>query len=429
MYDIKKGSVQEDSIQKILQLRWWMLGLLTLAMVISYIDRGNISMVIPLITDLFELDAEKKGYIFSAFLLGYAIMQIPAGMMVDKLGIKWTYAVAFLLWSLTAASFGLTTSFWHLLALRVLLGVTESISGPAGNAYIARFFKEDQRGFASGILLSGTKIGPAVGAIIAGLLISSYGWRMLFILSGLVPLIWLVPWLLLYRKQDKKLGKGIPVDNNTGVKTESQGKVGIMQLLRNRKTWGIFLGYFFYGYVWFFYISWLPSYLYEELGFSIKETGWWVGFAYGCLAIVVIASGYIADKLIQRGQDSTKVRKRFIIVGFLFGSLILLMPFIENATVAMTMVVITISGMGLATANTWAITQSVAPPGTVGTLAGLQNFGATFGGFIAPMATGFLIKATGSYNSAFVLAGLCMLAGITCYHFLIGKVELMKIKS
>ena len=91
------------------------------------------------------------------------------------------------------------------------------------------------------------------------------------------------------------------------------------------------------------------------------------------------------------------------------------------------MVIIAISGMGLATANTWAITQSVAPPGTIGTLAGIQNFGATFGGLIAPVVTGFLIKATHSYSPAFVLAGLCMLAGIACYQFLIGQVEPIKI--
>jgi len=410
-------------------LRWWILGLLVFAMIISYIDRGNISMAIPVISDLFGLDARDKGYIFSAFLLGYALMQIPSGILVDRLGIKWTYAISYLVWCFIAASFGVSTALWHLLVLRVMLGATESISGPAGNAYVAAHFEEDKRGFASGLLVSGSKIGPAVGAVIAGLLIDSYGWRLLFILCGLVPLIWLVPWLLLYRKQERESKNTSDQEETVKIETKAEEKITLMQLIQNRKTWGIFSGYFFYGYVWFLYISWLPSYLYEVLGFSIKETGWWAGFAYGCLALVVIISGYAADSLIRKGYSTTKVRKRFIITGFLFGSLILPVPFIHNPVYAMVMVVITISGMGLATANTWAITQSVALPGTIGTLAGIQNFGATFGGFIAPLLTGFLIKATGSYTPAFVLAGLCMLAGIACYHFLIGKVEPMKINT
>lgn len=410
-------------------LRWWILGLLVLAMMISYIDRGNISMAIPVITDLFDLDAEDKGYIFSSFLLGYTLMQVPAGRLVDRFGIKYTYAVSFLVWCIIAACFGISTALWQLLVLRLMLGIMESVSGPAGNAYIAANFGEENRGFASGILVSGSKIGPAVGAVIAGVLIDSYGWKMLFILCGLVPLVWLLPWLVLYNRQEK-IRKSVLVypEELSGSETKEEVKITLMQLLRYRKTWGIFSGYFFYGYVWFLYISWLPSYLYEVLGFSIRDTGWWAGFAYGCLAVVVIVAGYAADLLIKKGYTPTKVRKGFIIVGFLFGSLILPVPFINNPISAMILVVITISGMGLATANTWAITQSVAPPGTIGTLAGIQNFGATSGGFIAPIITGFLIKLTGSYTPAFVLAGLGMLTGIGCYHFLIGKVELLKIK-
>jgi MFS transporter, ACS family, D-galactonate transporter len=407
-------------------LRWWILGFLVLAMVISYMDRGNISMVAPLITDLFKLSPEKKGYIFSAFLLGYAIMQIPSGMVVDRFGLKWTYTIAFFFWCLTAAAFGLAMAFWHFIAIQVMLGIWESISGPAGNLYISKYFKEDERGFASGLLVSGSKIGPAIGMIVAGFLIAGFGWRMLFILCGLVPLIWIVPWLVLNNRQEKV--ESHPEQQSTDLKLNKTGIIPLSVLLKYKTTWGIFLGYFFYGYVWFMYISWLPSYLYEVLGFSIQETGWWAGFAYGCLALVVVFSGLIADILIRRGNSPTRVRKGFIIAGFSVGTLILQVPFVHNPGYAITMLIITISGMGLATANTWAITQSVAPPNTIGTLAGIQNFGATLGGFIAPISTGFLIKITHSYTSAFVLAGFAMLAGIFSYVFIIGKVEPMKIK-
>jgi MFS transporter, ACS family, D-galactonate transporter len=409
------------------QLRWWILGLLVLAMIISYIDRGNISMVAPLITNLFKLSPEKKGYIFSAFLFGYALMQIPSGMIVDRFGIKWTYALSFFVWCFTAAAFGLAMSFWHFIVVQVMLGMWESISGPAGSLYISKHFREDERGFASGLLVSGSKIGPAAGMVIAGFLIAGVGWRMLFILCGLIPLVWILPWLLLNRRQEKVDGR---LKNEPArISINNVATIPLSVLLKYKTTWGIFLGYFFYGYVWFMYISWLPSYLYEVLGFSIQKTGWWAGFAYGCLAVVVIFSGLAADILIRKGKSPTRVRKGFIVAGFLIGALILQVPFIHNPTYAITMVVITISGMGLATANTWAITQSVSPTNTIGTLAGIQNFGATLGGFIAPISTGFLIKITHSYTSAFVCAGFAMLAGIFSYVFIIGKVEPMNIKT
>lgn len=408
-------------------IRWWILALLALAMVNSYIDRGNISMAAPLITEFFNLDAAKKGYIFSSFLLGYALMQVPAGMIVDRFGIKWTYTIAFIVWGLTAASFGFATAFWHLIALRIFLGVWESISGPAGNAYVGTYFEPSERGFASGILLSGSKLGPAVGAIVAGLLLDTYGWQLLFIICGLVPLVWVIPWLYLYAKQEK-IEKAAVRTDDANANNEQEDRVSLRLLAANRKVQGIFLGYFCYGYVWFLYISWLPSYLYDELGFSIKETGWWAGFAYGTLALVVILAGYASDVLIRRGHHPTRVRKSFVIAGFLAGALIMPVPFIENPTYAMILVVTTISGMGLATANTWAITQTIAPRGSIGTLAGVQNFAATLGGFFAPILTGFLIQASGSYVSAFVIAGIMMLAGIFCYVVLIGRVEPIRIR-
>jgi ACS family D-galactonate transporter-like MFS transporter len=426
------GYMIKGQFKSVKTIRWWVLALLVIAMVNSYIDRGNMSMVAPLLTDFFELDAQRKGYIFSAFLLGYAIMQIPAGIMVDRFGIKWTYTIAFFIWGITAASFGFTSTFWQLIVLRILLGVWESISGPAGNAYIGKYFKENERGFASGLLLSGSKIGPAVGAIIAGLLIDAYGWRMLFILCGLVPLIWIIPWHFLYSKQEKIESRISDKNHDLEIrKKEKQSvktKFSFNSLIRNKKIQGVFWGYFCYGYVWFLYISWLPSYLYDELGFSIKETGWWAGFAYGSLALVVVISGYASDIFIKRGYAVTKVRKSFVIAGFLAGTLILPVPFIENPILAMILVVITISGMGLATANTWAITQSIAPKNAIGTVAGIQNFGATLGGFFAPIVTGFLIQATGSYMTPFIIAGILMFLGILCYIVLIGKVEPINLK-
>ena len=401
-------------------LRWFIVGLLFVAMVNAYIDRGNIAMVAPLLTDELLLDSVKKGYIFSAFNAGYALMMIPAGLLVDRFGYRRIYTLFYLLWGLTSAAFGLAEFFWHFVVLRILLGVCEAASGPASFAFIADYFTKAERGLASGIFLAGTKIGPAVGAVVAAYLIDAFGWRMLFILSGLVPLIWILPWLLGVSAIERRPALRVSEER------ETERRLPLATLVRNRKTFGIWLGYFCYGSVLYLYLSWLPSYLYDSLGLSIKETGWWQLFLYGGLAVVTVGAGWLADRFIARGATETRVRKAFIVAGFLCGSAIMCIPLVSGQTAIFAVLTLAIAGMGLATANTWAITQTLAPRGTVGTFSGIQNFGATSGGFLAPLATGYLLGPTNNYNLVFILAGCTMLLGIFSYVVLIGRVETMR---
>ncbi len=407
-------------------LRWGVVGLLFVAMVNAYIDRGNMSMVAPLLTDELLFDSEKKGWIFSAFTLGYALMMVPSGRLVDRFGAKKVYTWFYILWGLCAATFGLAQVFWHFLVLRVVLGFCEAASGPASFTFIANHFSEKQRGLASGIFLAGTKIGPAVGAIIAAYLIENFGWRMLFVLSGLVPLIWVLPWWSWVSKIEKRPHMKIGKRKKEKV-PEPNKNIRFVDLIGKRKTLGIFFGYFFYGSVWYLYINWLPSYLYDSLHLSIKDTGWWSAYAYGGLAFVTVAAGFIADRLIASGKTETKVRIAFIVAGFLCGSAIMAIPFVTGETAIFTVLLIAISGMGLATANTWAIMQTIAPKGTVGTMSGIQNLGATSGGFLAPLLAGYVVGHNNNYNTVFIVAGLMMLLGILSYTVIIGKVEELKI--
>ena len=393
-------------------------------MVVGYIDRGNMSMVAPLLSKELHLNATDKGYLFSAFLLGYSLMQIPAGLLVDRFGFKWAYAVFYFLWAITTASFSLVHTFTTLILLRILLGVFESVSGPASFAFIATYFPKTERGTASGVFLAGTKVGPAVGAVLAAYLIKKYGWRNLFIITGLLPLLWIIPWLLLNRSIERNV-----IAVKTLAPPETKVKLSLKAVFTKKAVWGIFLGYFCYGYVWYLYISWLPGYFFDRLHFSINDTGWWTGFSYTGMALITIISGWAADKLIAMGRNESRIRKGFVTAGFLVGSLICVVPLIHDVTQNAILLVIAISGMGLATANTWAITQTLAPQGTVGTLTSIQNFGATFGGVIAPLLTGYIISWTKSYSLPFIIAGVLMLVGILSYTLLIGKLKPIKFQN
>lgn len=420
------GPVRTSASMVPSRLSWFVLGLLFVAMVIGYVDRGNISYAAPFISKEFHLSATVNGYIFSAFLLGYSLMQIPAGRLVDRFGEKWIYAGFFLAWCLVAASLGLVQTAWQLIMLRVALGVTESVSGPASFAFIARRFPETRRGLASGVLLAGTKVGPALGAVVAAYLITSVGWRGLFVICGLAPMVWVFFWLWGCRNtQQLKPDE----TNRREAERKHSPTVPFIELLRHAPVWGIYLGYFCYGYLWYLLINWLPSFLMDEMHLSLKDTGWWAAFTYGGLALTAVAGGAVADSLIRRGHSKRAVRKGFVIAGFGFGSLVVLVPFLKGSSMVLFLLVGSTSGMGLATANTWAVTQALAPSGTVGTLIGIQNFGATSGGFLAPIVMGWLRDATGRFDAGFVCAGILMIAGVFSYLVLIKELEPLRLQS
>src|SRR6476620_5622545 len=177
--------------------KWAIVGLLFVAVLINYVDRGNLSIVaVPLMKD-FGISTVSLGTLVSAFFWTYTLLQIPVGFVVDRFGLKWAYAIAFLIWSLASAAVGVASSFGQILTFRMLLGVGESVAQPASLAFIRQNFEEDKQGLPSAIYLAGMMIGPATGALVGAAMLESVGWRSLFIYTGLGGLVWLIPWIWL----------------------------------------------------------------------------------------------------------------------------------------------------------------------------------------------------------------------------------------
>src|SRR3984957_13728566 len=175
--------------------RWLVVALLTFGVIIAYTDRINLSAALPAVGDSFPLSAGAAGVLLSAFFWAYALLQTPAGWLVDRFGLKWTYAAALLMWSVFSAASAFANSLHSLIVLRMVLGAGEAIVIPASMRYIRENFAERERGLPMGILMSGTKYGPAIGAPIATYLVLAVGWRWMFVLNGALGILWLVPWL------------------------------------------------------------------------------------------------------------------------------------------------------------------------------------------------------------------------------------------
>ena len=397
---------------------WLAVGLLAIANIIAYIDRTNLSVAIatPDFRNYFSLTDAQRGDLSSAFFWSYAFLQVPAGAVADRYGVKMPLAVSFLVWSLVSAATGSATALWQLFVFRILLGIGEAIITPGAMRWIRFNIGERHRGLATGIFFAGAKLGPALGTWAAATLLQAYGWREMFVVLGLGCLVWLVPWLMVVRSEKKPVA-AVQATASAAL----ADAIPFSAVFRTPAIYGIIIGTFAYNYFNYFCLTWLPAYFVEHWKTSLSSMSWYAAFSFGGMAIVAIVAGSIADGMIARGADPVRVRKGFTVAGLAVASTEIIGVMSGSRDVAVTFSVISLSGLGLATANYWALTQTLMPGGAIGRIMGVQNFASNLSGIVAPILTGRLVEWTGSYQAPMqAIAGL-LVAGILSYVFLVRK--------
>jgi MFS transporter, ACS family, D-galactonate transporter len=393
--------------------KWSIVCLLALGMVIAYVDRTNLSVVLALrdFRELFRLSDFDRGLLNSAFFWSYAILQIPAGWIVDRYGTKVPYGIGFLFWCIVSAATGLVQSVNQLIGARLLLGAGESISTAASLRWIRFNCSEQERGLATGILFSGTKIGAAVGIPITALLLARFDWQMMFVILGLGGLVWLFGWIALVGREE--LPKAQP-----GRPDQLHAPTTIA-MLRTPTLWGILLGTFSYNYFIYFCLTWLPSYFVEARHLSLNSMSFYTMFSFAGMAVIGILAGAFADGLIRQGKNAVLVRKVFTLLGLIAGSTEVFGALSHSQSVSIFFALFSLSGLGLATANYWALTQTLVPKQAIGRIVGVQNFSSNCSGIVAPIITGWLKQVTGSYLASMTAVLVVLLIGIYSYGFLV----------
>jgi len=398
--------------------RWWIVGILALGCIIAYIDRVNLSFAV-IDADFkryFSISDTERGLVNSAFFWSYAALQIPAGWLVDRLGSKYPLAVSFAVWSGLTALAAFTTGFASLFAVRLLLGMGEAVMHPASMRWIRYNFDEKKRGFAIGLFMSGSKFGPAIGSVLAALLIETYGWRAMFLILGLAAMLWLLPWLW-FVKDDRATGSAAAPASGTA------GDASIGRLLASPILLGIIVGTFAYMYFVYFCMTWMPAYLREARGLSLTSSGIYTTFSFAGMATMSIIGGWLADRMIATGFNAVVVRKGFTVAGFLLASTEVFSPLLSSLDWALVVSIFSLSGLGLATANYWALTQTLIPGSQTGRIVGIQNCAASVAGIVAPIITGWLVEKTGGYAAAMQMVLFFLICGILAYIFLVRDPE------
>ncbi len=408
---------------QITRREWIVILLLVLSVVINYIDRSNLGLAMPLLARQFSFSALRAGELLSAFFWTYALVQLfgIAGELTDRFPVGWVLMIGYLLWSTATAFMGLTTSFAALLALQLVLGLGESVAYPCYSRIFAAM-PQEHRGRANAFIDAGTKLGPAAGAFVGGLVLVHWGWRMLFGVFGVGALIWMVPWYFAMPRG----GPSAKAERNatTAASGSTSSTGSIAKMVRLRCAWGTTIGHFSGNYFYYFLLAWLPTYLVQEEKLSIRNMSRLTAAIFLLIACSTLLSGWISDRLIARGASATSVRLKLVVGGQLIASSLLAIALVHgHPLIALGLLAIACIGHGGYASNHWAIAQTLAGPAMAGRWSSLQNGVANFAGITAPWVAGMIVQTRGSARLAFVLAGGVALVGALSFAFLVRRVE------
>lgn len=400
-----------------------------LGIVINYMDRVNISHAIVLIAEEMNLSALQQGVIMSSFSWGYVLFMLLGGWLVDKYGPRVMNAIACLTWSLFTGLGALTGSFYPFLASRFLIGAGEAPIFPGNARVVKTWFPLNERGRATALFDVGSYVGSALIAPLIIVLMLNFGWRPSFLIFAIFGVVWSAVWFFYYREPEKH--RSVSQNELSYIKKDDghvegleESNMSIWDLLKQRKIWGMSLGFFCYNYLKNFFLTWFPSYLIDEKGFSFIKVGFVALIPPMSAIIAELLVGHLTDKLIERGVDVTLARKIPLCVGMLLSSVIILAAFTESGF--WTVVLLSISYASVISASTgiWAIPGDVAPSkNEVGRIGGIQNTFSNMAGIIAPIITGALFGLTGSFVLPLVISGVLAIIGALSYWFIVGELK------
>ena len=413
--------------------RYNILAMVFVTVVINYLDRSNISVAAFAMKEDLGLSNIQMGYVFSAFAWTYACLQIPGGIVADKLPTRILYTIIMALWSIATLIQGFVNSFTALIGLRASIGVFEAPSYPTNNLVVTRWFPENERASAIAIYTSGQFLGLAFLTPTLVAIQNYMGWRGLFIVSGVIGLVWAGIWYLFYRDpgDHKKVsaseleyiekGGGLFAKNSTSEKSEKFKWQDFKQAFMYRKLWGLYIGQFCLGATTIFFLTWFPTYLVEFRGLDFLKSGFLASIPFLAAFAGVLLSGFTSDFLIKKGYSVEIARKAPIIIGMLLSTCIIGANYTDSTFFIILFLAVAFFGNGLASIA-WVFISLMAPKKMIGLTGGAFNFIGGLAGVVVPVAIGYLVD-DGDFSPALFFIGGIALLGFISYTFIVGKVE------
>jgi MFS family permease len=386
--------------------------MMAVAMLINYADRGSLSVAAPVLTDQLKISSSQMGLLLSAFFWTYAAAHPLAGAIAQRFDVRWVMAIGLALWAGATALCGLAVSFAALLALRLLVGLGESVIYPANARVLSEHAPDHQRGGANGVILLGQFLGPTAGTLAGGLVLARFGWPWVFFALGGASLLWLIPWLTL------RLGLPPGRERPAAARPPSYAA-----LLSQRALWTASLAHFCYAYTHYLLLTWLPLYLVKGLHYSLAEMGLIGAAIFGVQSAGALASGWVSDQAIRRGTPAPLARKLTVLAGV--AGVAISMGLVGVLPQAMVLPWLFVAGFcnGVASTMVFTIGQTLGGPTAGARWMGVQNMFGQFAGISAPIATGLLLERTGAFSITFLVASGLSAIGFLIWAFLVPRIQ------
>ena len=403
---------------KISHRRYWVFFLLFLFNAIAYVDRVNMSVAGKPIAHEFGLSPIALGYLFSSFLWAYVLMMLPGGRLIDRWGTHIIASIATAVWSAAQMATGIVGSFATMLVARLGLGVGEAPFAPVTYSSVRSWSPYTERGTAIAAISAGSSLGLALGAPAVAWLIEALSWRWSFIITGLVGFVWVLVWLALVSTPERTRWlpqverEHILAGRDAGIAPPSHSGVGYLGLIRCPAMWGLFISQGCLVYTVYLYMSWLPNYLQTARHVSMLSSGFYTAIPFLAASVVNIAANWAGDRLMTVDAVRRGNRRYLVALCLLLTAVGLAIPFVEALAGVLVLVTIAVSFANVGpAANGALVSDLLRSPGDAGRAFAFLVLGGNTFGLLAPIVTGYLVAATGSFNSAFVAAGALALIG------------------
>jgi ACS family D-galactonate transporter-like MFS transporter len=413
--------------------RFFVVIMLFVIVVINFLDRTNISIVGPAVADALHLNTLKMGFVFSGFGWTYALLQIPSSRFVDRVHPRRLYFIVLGLWSLATFALGLANSFVALLTLRLMVGAFEAPSYSINNRVVATWFGENERAGAIGFYTSGQFFGLAFLTPLLAWVEISFGWRAVFMFTGLVGLIWAVVWVSLYRDPKDFRGVnqaeidwiaqhgGIPDLSERIVRSKKLIWSDLKTVLGHRKLWGVYIGQFGIVSTQWFFLTWFPTYLVTYRHLNFMKSGLLASIPFFGAFVGVLAGGFLSDWMLRCGASLTMARKVPIITGLVLSTSIVGANYVLSPISVTAFFTCAFFGSGFASI-TWSLVSTMAPEHLIGLTGGVFNFVGNLAAIVVPVAIGLLIHGQ-DFTRPLIFVSATALIGALSYVVLVGTIE------
>lgn len=420
----------ENSGVKVGMVRWIVVALLFTAMVINYVDRGMLGFLKSDLSKEFGWSETDYADIVLCFQAAYAVSYVAFGRVMDKIGVRWGYALAFAIWTLGHMAHSAARSLVGFMIARAILGVGEGGAFPGSIKAVAEWFPRKERAYATGLFNAGSNIGAIVTPLVVPFLALTYGWQMAFIITGLASLLWLPLWIIVYRRpRESKLLSPAELAHIESDPPDTTEKIGWLRLLRVRETWAYALGKFLIDPIWWMFLFWLPDFLGKRHGLDLKSFGPPLVVIYLLSDVGSIAGGWLSSKLIHRGATVNRARKLTMLVCALCATPVAFAAFADQLWVAVLIIGLATAAHQGFSANLYTLPSDVFPRSAVGSVVGIGGMLGAIGGMVMAKYAGYVLDKLGTYTPIFVVAASAYLLALLVVHLLSPRMEPAQIKD